>query len=397
MKKSPPQRPLTPKAIPFALVHLAPLALLWTGWSWTGLAVAIGSYYIRMFGVTAGYHRYFSHRAFQTGRVMQFLLAFLAETSLQKGVIWWASNHRHHHWHSDRETDVHSPVRHGFWWAHVGWIVSEDWDGTDEKRMRDLTRFPEIVWLDRHNILPGVVWAILMTAIFGWVDGLLWGFFISTILLWHGTFTINSLCHVFGRRIYATSDTSRNSALLAAITLGEGWHNNHHYYQRCAAQGWRWYEIDATYIVLRIMQAMRLVNGVGKPPQHVIEQTIDHALLSGLAIGSDGIAVNARHAEIFQAQAEALGHAAELLLARAEGLRSEFRELTEWTRESANAHVDALHESAAQLRANATVLATAIASSRDRTLEALQGRVEQIQQTAQAVLEKAAQSPVAAG
>lgn len=386
---------LTFRAVLFYLVHLTPLALLWTGWSWNGVMICAASYVIRMFGVTAGYHRYFSHRAFKASRPVQFALAWLAQMSLQKGVIWWASHHRHHHWHSDKTTDVHSPVRHGFFWSHVGWVLSGEWDDTELSRVRDLTRFPEIVWLDRHNLVPGVTWAVVLLAVFGWEDGLLWGFFISSILLWHGTFTINSLCHVFGRRVYATSDTSRNSAILAAITLGEGWHNNHHFYQRCAAQGWRWYELDPTYLVLRLMQAVRLVDGVGKPPQHVVDKTIDNALLAGQVIGADGVGFSARSADRFQEQVESLGQAADALLARAEAIRTELRELTEWTRDSANARLDALHESAAQLRANAQALAISMAESRDRTLHALHDRVEQIQQTAQAVLEKAGQSPVA--
>jgi stearoyl-CoA desaturase (delta-9 desaturase) len=388
-----PRRPLTPRALPFFLVHLAPLALFATGWSWTGLGVMLGSYYLRMFGVTAGYHRYFSHRAFRTGRVMQFLLACLAQSSLQKGVLWWASNHRHHHWHSDKPTDIHSPVRHGFWWSHVGWIVSEDWEGTDARRMRDLTRFPELVWLDRWHLAPAIAYAIVLTLAFGWVDGLLWGFFLSTILLWHGTFTINSLCHVFGKRVYATTDTSRNSALLAALTLGEGWHNNHHYYQRSAAQGWRWYEVDPTYLVLRALQALRLVEGVGKPPRHVIEQTIDRACLARQ--GEGNVALQDAPSAI-QEQIEALSLAADALMQRAEVMRQELRELSDWTRESFQHRMDALHESAALIRARAEQACEDIRQSRDRTLLAFTERVESIQETAQAVLDAAAQSPMAA-
>ena len=385
----------TPAAIMFGLIHLAPLALLWTGWSWYGLAVAIGSYYVRMFGITAGYHRYFSHRSFTTGRVFQFVLAFLAQASMQKGVIWWAANHRHHHWHSDKETDLHSPIRQGFWWAHVGWVLSTTWDQTDAKKVRDLTKYPEIVWLDRWHWVPGVAWAGLMTAMFGWVNGLLWGFVVSSILTWHGTFTINSLCHVIGKRVYATTDTSKNSALLAALTLGEGWHNNHHFYQRSAAQGWRWYEIDVTYIVLRVLQVVGVVSNVAKPPQHVIDKTIDRAILN-----DDGLmntAMAARTAERFHEQVEALGQAAEALLARAEQVRTELRELSDWTLESMNARMtarmDGLHESAANLRGRADQLCREIRESKDRTLEALNEKVEAIQGTAQAVLESAAHSP----
>lgn len=264
---------LTPQSALFFLVHLSPLLLFWVGFSWEGVAICIGSYVLRMFGVTAGYHRYFAHRSFKAGRVMQFLLGFLAQTSAQKGILWWASHHRHHHWHSDKPTDVHSPAQHGFWWSHVGWVLSSEWDERDDDRVRDLTKYPELVWLDRYHLVPPVLYALGLFLLWGWT-GFVWGFLISTVLLWHGTFTINSLSHVFGKRVYDTTDTSRNNWLLAIITLGEGWHNNHHFFQRSTAQGFRWYEFDATYLTLKVMSWLRLVSDVTRPPRHVIEKTI---------------------------------------------------------------------------------------------------------------------------
>lgn len=260
--------------VSFAVLHLTPLLALYTGASWEGLALCVGSYYLRMFGITAGYHRYFAHRTYKLGRVAQFLLAVLAESSAQKGVLWWASHHRHHHKHSDDPNDVHSPKQSGFWYSHVGWILDNKWDATNYASIPDLTRYPELVFIDRWHLLPPVAYATAIFALFGF-HGLVWGFFISTVVLWHGTFTINSLSHVYGRRVYATSDTSRNNWMLALLTMGEGWHNNHHHYQRSCAQGWRWYEVDATYYVLKLAEFAGIARGVGKPPAKVVEATME--------------------------------------------------------------------------------------------------------------------------
>jgi len=257
----------------FVLMHLTPLLVIWAGFSWWGLALCLGSYFLRMFGVTAGYHRYFSHRTFKTGRVMQFALAWLAQSSLQKGVLWWAAHHRHHHRASDRPDDVHSPGQSGFWYSHIGWVLDRETEETDLSRIKDLARYPELRWLNRHHAVPGIVYAAAMFLLFGF-HGLVWGFFISTVLLWHGTFTVNSLTHMFGRRVYPTEDDSRNNWLVALITLGEGWHNNHHFYQRSTAQGWRWYEIDLTFWGLKMLSWLRLVSKPTRPPRHITEMRI---------------------------------------------------------------------------------------------------------------------------
>jgi stearoyl-CoA desaturase (delta-9 desaturase) len=225
-------------------------------------------YFVRMFFVTAGYHRYFSHRSFKTSRVMQFLFAFGAQTSAQKGVLWWASHHRVHHKLSDQPGDVHSAKLDGFFWSHVGWILSKRWDKTDYEKIRDLEKYPELRWLEKHFLVPPTVLGIALFAI-GGVHALVWGLLVSTVLLWHGTFTINSLTHMFGRRRYATTDNSRNSAILAVVTMGEGWHNNHHYYQRSVRQGFYWWEIDPTFYILKAMEALGLVWDLHAPPRHV--------------------------------------------------------------------------------------------------------------------------------
>jgi stearoyl-CoA desaturase (delta-9 desaturase) len=258
------------KVFPFVAVHVAAVAgVALLGWSWRGLALAVGLYYLRMFFVTAGYHRYFSHRSYRTSRPMQLLLALGSMISSQKGVIWWASHHRVHHKHSDQPGDVHSALRDGFWWSHLGWILSDKYEETEESRVKDLLKCPELVWLNRWWWIAPVTFAVGLFLVGGWF-ALVWGFFVSTTLLWHGTFTINSLTHMIGSRRYATTDNSRNSAILAAITMGEGWHNNHHYYQRSTRQGFFWWEIDPTYYVLRLLAGVGLVWDLHDPPREIV-------------------------------------------------------------------------------------------------------------------------------
>lgn len=256
-------------SLPFILVHVAcVVGVIVMGFSWKGLALCLGLYAIRMFGVTGAYHRYFSHRTYKTSRWFQFVLAIFAMTSSQKGVIWWAAHHRTHHKLSDKEGDIHSMERDGFWWSHVGWILSPDTTETDLKKIPDLAKYPELVWLNKWFLVPPVVYAILCYA-FGGMFGLLWGAGISTVLLWHGTFTINSLSHWMGKVRYGTGDESKNSWILAIITLGEGWHNNHHFYQRATNQGFFWWEIDITYYVLKLLSALGLVWDLTPAPDHV--------------------------------------------------------------------------------------------------------------------------------
>ncbi|MHC4935659.1 MAG: acyl-CoA desaturase [Planctomycetota bacterium] len=258
-----------PTTIPFLLVHLACLGMLWTGVTPEILLVAFVLYVVRMFGVTAGYHRYFSHRTYRTSRIGQFLLAFLAQSSAQRGAIWWAAQHRAHHKYSDTPQDVHSPRHRGFLYAHVGWIFSRRESKADLSLVSDLTRYPELVWLDKYHLVPAFVLAIGVTLIWGWA-GLFGGFFLSTSLLYHGTFMINSVAHVSGKQRYLTGDDSRNNWLLALITLGEGWHNNHHYYQTSTRQGFRWWEIDISYYTLRLLSIPRLVTELRSPPADVV-------------------------------------------------------------------------------------------------------------------------------
>ncbi|CAH2602119.1 Acyl-CoA desaturase [Rhodovastum atsumiense] len=273
-----------PSAIAFLLVHLACLAAFWTGV--TGVALLLGGalYLLRMFAITAGYHRYFSHRAFRTSRAFQFVLAFLAQTSAQKGPLWWAAHHRRHHQYSDTELDVHSPAQRGFFYAHVGWIFVPRNNPTDHAAVQDLGKFKELLWLDRHPYLPAALLAATTWLIAGW-PGLVVGFCWSTVAVWHATFSINSLAHVFGRRRYVTGDDSRNNWWLALLTLGEGWHNNHHACQVSARQGFRWWEYDPTYYALRVLSWLRIVWDLRAPPQALMlgEQKLGRHVIDKVA------------------------------------------------------------------------------------------------------------------
>jgi stearoyl-CoA desaturase (delta-9 desaturase) len=259
-------------SLPFFAIHLIALVgVFLAGFKWWYPLVAVGLYYLRMFGVTAGYHRYFSHRAFKTSRVFQFLLAFLAETSTQKGVLWWSGHHRDHHRASDTVDDIHSPRQRGFWWSHLGWILSSRYDEAPVQRIRDFAKYPEIRFISRHYWIPPTVLGITLAWIGGWPLAL-WGYFVSTVLLWHGTFTINSLSHVLGKRRFATSDDSRNNWVLALITMGEGWHNNHHHFAAAARQGFYWWEVDMSYYVLKLLALFGLVWDLKQPSPKVLAE-----------------------------------------------------------------------------------------------------------------------------
>ena len=259
------------RVIPFVLMHLACLSVIWVGFSWFALAFAVSLYIVRMFAVTGFYHRYFSHKAFKTSRVMQFIFALVGATAVQRGPLWWASHHRHHHASSDTIEDAHSPVQHGFWWSHLGWFLSHAHFPTKIERVKELAKFAELQFLDRFDIIVPTLFALSIFGLGvllenfapslgtnGW-QLLVWGFVISTVALYHGTFSVNSLAHVWGKRRYATRDHSRNNLLIALITLGEGWHNNHHHFPGSASQGFYWWEIDLTYYGLKLMEKCGLI------------------------------------------------------------------------------------------------------------------------------------------
>jgi stearoyl-CoA desaturase (Delta-9 desaturase) len=251
-------------AVPFLAMHLACLGVFFVEATPVALSLCLATYLLRMFGITAGYHRYFSHRAYKTSRWFQFMLAWLGCSAMQKGPLWWAANHRAHHQHSDMPQDPHSPRIRSFLWSHIGWILAERHDQTNWARVRDWRAFPELRWLNRQHWVPGIVLAVACWLI-GGLSGLVWGFFVSTIVLYHATFLVNSVCHCLGWQRYATKDDSRNNWLVAVLTLGEGWHNNHHHYQSSANQGFFWWEIDISYYLLRMLGWVGLVWQIRKP------------------------------------------------------------------------------------------------------------------------------------
>ncbi len=273
-----------PSSIGFLLIHLACFAVLWTGITPRAVVLGVALYLLRIFSIGAGYHRYFAHRAFRTSRVFQFCLAFLAQTSAQRGVLWWAAKHRRHHKYSDTELDVHSPVLRGFFYAHVGWIFVPRNNTTDLAAVRDLARFKELLWLNGHPYLPAALLALASWMIAG-MPGLVVGFCCSTVAVWHATFSINSLAHVIGRRRYVTGDESRNNWLLALLTMGEGWHNNHHAYQISVRQGFRWWEYDPTYYALRALSWVGVVWDLRVPPKAVVrgEQRLGQVVIDKVA------------------------------------------------------------------------------------------------------------------
>lgn len=260
-----------PRVIPFILIHLACFAVFWVGFSWFALCFAIALYALRMFAITGFYHRYFSHKAFHTSRFFQFILAVFGASAVQRGPLWWASHHRHHHARSDKIDDVHSPVHHGFLWSHLGWFLSNKNFSTQTARVKELTKYVELRLLDRFDVIVPTLLGISIYLIGIWLEDyypnlntnglqlLVWGFAISTVFLYHATFTVNSFAHVWGKRRYATTDQSRNNLWIALITLGEGWHNNHHHYPGSARQGFYWWEIDFTYYGLRLLAALGLI------------------------------------------------------------------------------------------------------------------------------------------
>jgi stearoyl-CoA desaturase (delta-9 desaturase) len=244
-------------------LHLACLLVLVVPFSWRLVALAAFGYALRMWAITAGYHRYFAHRSYRTGRLFQFGLAWLGASAMQNGPLWWASVHRRHHRDPDGPLDPHSPER-GFWHAHMGWFLSGQYNGLDLSNVNDLAAHAELRFVERWSWIPIVSYAAGCFALAG-LPGLVWGFAVSTIALLHATAFINSLAHVWGSRRYDTGDRSRNNGLLAVLTFGEGWHNNHHHYQSSARQGFFWWEVDVSYYILRLLAWVGVVSGLREP------------------------------------------------------------------------------------------------------------------------------------
>jgi stearoyl-CoA desaturase (delta-9 desaturase) len=270
------------RALPFVAMHVACLGVFWVGTSAVAVWTALALYAVRMFAITAFYHRYFSHRTFEASRAVQFVFALIGATAAQRGPLWWAAHHRNHHRHADTLLDPHSPRVHGFLWSHMGWFLTPHAFHADQERINDFAACSELRWLDRYDVaapialacalyLAGVLLHAYMPEL-GTSGGqmLVWGFFISTTALFHATVTINSLAHRFGTRRYETRDDSRNNGWLALLTFGEGWHNNHHFFPGSARQGFRWWEVDATWYGLRLLALLGVVRGLKPVPEWVL-------------------------------------------------------------------------------------------------------------------------------
>jgi stearoyl-CoA desaturase (delta-9 desaturase) len=258
---------LTPATVYLSLFHIIPFAGFFLPISFIDWIVCISLYFGRIFFIGAGYHRYFAHRTFKTSRVVQFLLAFLAQTSGQRGVITWASNHRHHHRFSDQKEDYHSPKQYGFWYSHIGWVL-KDGSESDLSNVKDLLRYPELRFLEKYHLLPTILLALACYFYGGW-SMLVIGYFLSSLLVYHVTWSINSINHIWGNVRYKTTDTSKNNWFMSIISLGESWHNNHHYYQNSTRQGFFWYEIDITYYILKFLSLFHIVWKLNPVPEKI--------------------------------------------------------------------------------------------------------------------------------
>ena len=258
------------QSIPFILIHLSLIGIFWTGFTTEAVVICVVLYAVRVFALTGGYHRYFSHKTYKTSRTFQFILALLGSLALQRSAVWWAAKHREHHRFSDMPQDAHSPRQYGFIDSHMGWVYREARYHADLGQVKDLTKYPELMWLYKYHYVPGLLVAFLCWWFAGWA-GLLVGFMLSTVLVYHVTFFVNSLAHVLGRQRYLTGDDSRNNWWIALLTFGEGWHNNHHYYSASVRQGFRWYEVDISYMVLKFLSWFGIVWDLQAPPEHVVK------------------------------------------------------------------------------------------------------------------------------
>ena len=261
------------RCLPFILIHVSLIGILYVEFSWWCLAFAFISYSVRMFAITAFYHRYFSHRAFETSRLVQFIGAFTACSAGQRGPLWWAAHHRRHHRYSDTDLDVHSPKSKTLLWSHALWFMSDYALPTFLREIPDWLKYKELRFINRLDWIPVLIlgstcyyvgetsWAISNFATSG-TQLLAWGFLVPTVALYHATFSVNSLAHIFGNRKFDTLDESRNNGFVSLITLGEGWHNNHHAYPSSAKQGLQRGQIDLTWYHIVLLKYLRLATNV---------------------------------------------------------------------------------------------------------------------------------------
>ena len=258
----------------FWLVQASAVLMFAVPFRWAFVALWAASHFSRALGLTLIFHRYLAHRAFQMNRVARFVWAFIGTAAMQKGPLWWAGHHVNHHRYADRDGDPHSPSVSGFYYAHIGWFLNDtrhDQLPPSNPVIRDFSKDFEIAWLERFFVVPPLLLAIAMF-LAGGLPWLVWGFCVPTVTLAHSTFAINTINHMFGSRRFETLDASRNNLLTAFFAVGEGWHNNHHRYQRAARNGFYWWEFDPTWYVIRAMAAVGLVWGIQSVPTRIYEE-----------------------------------------------------------------------------------------------------------------------------
>lgn len=251
--------------VAFIGIHIGALAVFFVPVTWTAVILCAAFYALRVFALTAGFHRYFAHRGYKTSRWFQFVLAWCGASAVQRGAIWWAGHHRVHHRHSDADGDPHSPITRSIWWSHMGWVVSTEYSDDDGwSEMRDWKKYPELALLEKWDAVPGILLAVFCYLVGGW-SGFVWGFLLSTTLVYQVTFLVNSACHLLGTRRFSTTDHSRNNWWVALLTFGEGWHNNHHHYPSAARQGFKWWELDISYLTLKVLSWVGIVWDLRQP------------------------------------------------------------------------------------------------------------------------------------
>ena len=258
----------------FWTVQASALLVFFVPFSWGFVALWAASHFLRAIGLTLSFHRYFAHRAFKMNRVARFAWAFIGTAAMQKGPLWWAGHHVNHHKFADRDGDPHSPMVSGVYYAHIGWFLNDTKHDTlapSNPVIRDFSTAPELAFLERYFFLPPVLLAAAMFAIGGF-PWLVWGFCLPTMTLAHATFAINTVNHMFGSRRFDTVDESRNNPITALFAVGEGWHNNHHRYQRAARNGFYWWEFDPTWYVIRTMAAVGLAWDLQSVPKRIYDE-----------------------------------------------------------------------------------------------------------------------------
>ncbi len=278
--------------IPFAGL-VAAIILLWgVAFSWIYLALLVGMYLATAVGITVGYHRLFTHRSFQTSRPVAAVLAALGSMAVEGAVLQWVAMHRRHHQHSDRHDDPHSPHTHGtglwgvvrgMWHSHMGWLFRPHPRGL-ARYVGDLRRDPLVRWMSRlfplwvllGLLIPAALCGLITGTWTGVLLGFIWGGLVRVFLVHHVTWSINSVCHIWGTRPFRNHDESRNNVLFGILALGEGWHNNHHAFPTSARHGLRWWQLDVSYLIIRGMALVGLARDVRVPtPERVASKRID--------------------------------------------------------------------------------------------------------------------------